>query len=234
MPLKYSLHDNQMTADPNDKMAVTVTTRQYTIDDLINKMISRGSLVTKSAALSAFEEQFLAMEELLKEGDGTLVTPMFNISFSIPGVFKDEEDGFDNSRHQVKIRITPGVRLKKLESQIKTQKVKPESPTPLPQYYYDNVSETQNEVVTSNGGFRLRGSLLKIDGTMADEGVFFINTETGAVIKAANKFLRNKPAELIMNAPELPAGSYRVEVRNRFSRTKDVRTGALPVELTVV
>lgn len=233
MPLKYALHDNQMTADPKDKMAVPVTPRQYTIEDVINKMIGRGSLVSKSAALSAFEEQFLAMEELLIEGEGTLVTPMFNISYSIPGVFKDDEDSFDKSRHQVRVRITPGVRLKKLESQIKTQKVRTEVRIPLPLQFFDNNSETQNDILSSTGGIRIRGSLLKIDESAEDEGVFFINTETGTSIKAENKFMRNKPAELILIAPQLPSGSYRVEVRNRFSRAKDVRTGTLPVELTV-
>lgn len=233
MSLRYVLYDNQMTADPNDKMAVTVTSRQFTIEDVIAKMISRGSTVTKAEALSVFEEQNLAIEDLLKDGMGTLVTPMFNASFSIVGVFDNEEDSFDPRRHQVRIRISPGVRLKVLEKQIKTQKEQTEIRLPAPVNFYDNGTETVNDALTPSGGMRLRGSLLKIDELKEDEGVFFVNTQTAEETKVTGKFLRNKPAELIFNGPALPSGTYRLEVRNRYMRTKEVRTGALPLELTV-
>lgn len=45
--------------------------------------------------------------------------------------------------------------------------------------------------------------------------------------------LRNKPGELIFLNPDLPTGTYRLEVRTIPKNSTEVRTGTLADELTV-
>jgi hypothetical protein len=56
MPLRYGLVENQLTSDPDDYMAVTLDNYTKGIDDIVERMISRGSTVTTAEALGTLEE----------------------------------------------------------------------------------------------------------------------------------------------------------------------------------
>src|ERR1044072_4521512 len=109
--LKFSLFENPITLDPKDRTAVTQINQSYTLEEVFEQMSSRGSTVTKAEALSVYEELCLAIEQLVKDGN-SVNTPLFNVWSSIVGVFKGDDDNFHPLRHQVKLRITPGTRLR--------------------------------------------------------------------------------------------------------------------------
>ena len=54
--LPYSLFENPMTPDPNDRMAIPSVNQCLTIHDLFAHMVSRGSTVTTAEAHSVYEE----------------------------------------------------------------------------------------------------------------------------------------------------------------------------------
>jgi hypothetical protein len=233
MALKYFLLENPMTSGPDDYMAVSVVPRTYGIEDVIERMISRGSTVTKAEALSVFEEFSLAVQQLVKEGN-SLNTPLFNVAPKVAGVFRNNDDAFDRPRHQVKVRMNPGLRLREIETGIQVEKVMPTKLQPVLIHFFDNVSESQDEIITPGGGGRIVGSLLKYDEADALQGVFFINTGSSSVAKVTAKLLRNKPGELIFTIPgSLVAGTYRIEVRTFIKGSKTLRIGALSSDLTV-
>lgn len=116
---------------------------------------------------------------------------------------------------------------------IEVEKIPVREREPAPVHYYDHASEEQDEVITPNDGARLSGSLLKFDMEDEEQGIFFINVDDGEEIKADGTILRNKPGEILFNNPELPQGTYRLEVRSNLGSTK-IRTGTLSDELTVV
>ena len=161
-----------------------------------------------------------------------ITTPLFNINESIAGVFSSEEESFTPGKHQVKINITPGVRLKEIRDQIKTERVMLISPTPTPSSFHDVTTDTKNEFITPGSVGELSGSRLKIDPDDPQQGVFLIaqnGTEFRAMI-----YIRNKPANLIFMIPtDLAAGEYALEVRSIFQNTKSIKTGRLPIDLTV-
>lgn len=231
--IKYALFENSMTSDPSDRVAVTQINQSLTLEEVFEQMSSRGSTVTRAEALSVFEELCLAIVQLVKAGN-SVNTPLFNISPSISGVFDGDDDTFDASRHKVKLRINPGSRLREVERQISVEKVSAERPQPTPLRFYDNTSESQDDVITPGGGARLVGTLLKYDEDDTQQGIFFVNTSTSAATRVNGKLLRNKPGELIFVIPnELVPGAYRMDVRTVMKGTKALRTGALPYELTV-
>jgi hypothetical protein len=45
--------------------------------------------------------------------------------------------------------------------------------------------------------------------------------------------IKNKPSELIFMNPDLPAGTYRLEIRSIVYNTTTIRTGSLSTPLVV-
>lgn len=232
MAVQYYLTPNHMTTDPDDFMAVTVLPEVYDLEDVFDHMTRGGSTITKAEALAAFEEISHAIVTLLGRGHG-VNTPLVNFKPSIRGRFESDEDRFDPGRHQKLVKPSPGTRLRHMAGDIEVEKIPVREREPAPVHYYDHASEEQDEVITPNDGARLSGSLLKFDMEDEEQGIFFINVDDGEEIKADGTILRNKPGEILFNNPELPPGTYRLEVRSNLGSTK-IRTGTLSDELTVV
>ncbi|MGS2762139.1 DNA-binding domain-containing protein [Sinomicrobium sp. M5D2P9] len=233
MPLEYYLIPNQMTPDPDDYMAVSSNTRSMSIEDVYEQMTREGSTITKAEALANFEEITQGIIGLVRQGY-SVVTPLVNITSGISGVFTSEDDSFDSLRHQVRIRVNTGLRLKQATSAIPVKKVASRQRQPAPVHYYDNTAEAQNEMITPGGGARVTGSLLKFDEADTEQGIFFINVADNTTTRVAGKLLRNKPGELIFLNPELPSGTYRLEVRSILDRGISLIKGTLPHELSIV
>ena len=53
---------------------------------------------------------------------GSINTPLFNTNFSITGMFTDENDTFDKSRHAVKLNVNAGSAIREAASKTTTQK----------------------------------------------------------------------------------------------------------------
>ena len=232
MSLEYYLVSNHITDNPNDYRAVSSNSNSYTIEDVYKQMTREGSTVTKAEALAVFEEITQAITSILEEGH-SVVTPLVNISSSVTGVFDDEEAAFDSDRHQVQLNINSGLRLRSLPDSIQPIRIEGTEPAPSIKYLYDNVSETRSDLLTPEGGARIKGSLLKFDEEDDQQGIFFINTQDGTEHEVERALLRNMPKELIFTLPDLPAGDYRLEVRSKLKGTSNIRTGMLSTPLTV-
>src|SRR5699024_10157343 len=122
MSIKYALYPNHLTADPNDHQAIVQDQTSRSIVDIIDIMIIRGSTVTKPDALSVIEPYEAAIEEVLTNGY-RVNTPLMRISASIQGVFNDEFDSFDSSRHYVRLNVNPGSRINKIAGDTSVERV---------------------------------------------------------------------------------------------------------------
>lgn len=232
MALEYYLVPNHMTTDPDDFMAVSSNSNSYSIEDVYKQMTREGSTITKAEALAVFEEITQAIVGILEEGH-SIVTPLVNITSGVSGVFESEEDRFDSSRHKVRLNISAGKRLREINGSISPVIGSSGIRKPTLTRFYDNASETQNELITPEGGARLKGSFLKFDEEDDDQGIFFIDLSDNTEHRVDKPLLRNKPGELIFILPDLPAGDYRLEVRSIIPYTTTIRTGRLTDELTV-
>lgn len=232
MSLEYYLVPNHITDNPNDYRAVSRNSNSYTIEDVYKQMTREGSTVTKAEALAVFEEITQAISTILQDGH-SVVTPLVNISSSVTGVFDEEDDQFDSDRHKVQLNINSGLRLKNLPGSIEPTRIEGSEPAPDIKYLHDNVSGTRSELLTPEGGARIKGSLLKFDEEDSQQGIFFINTEDATEHRVERLPLRNMPKELIFTLPDLPAGEYRLEVRSILSGTSNMRSGILSTPLVV-
>jgi len=232
MALRYGLVPNHLTDDPNDCMAVTTENDTITSKTLVEQMIGKGSTITKAEALSVIEEFEYAVVDAVKSGNN-VNTELFKISPSIVGVFNDSNDGFDTSRHAVKINLNPGKRLSEVSDQIDLRKVSITAIQPIPQKFIDLITKVTNESFTAGQVASIRGSNLKFDEADPNQGIFFIDKDGNET--RVDNLIKNYPSELMFIVPSvLTAWSYAVEIRCVYHKSKSLRKGRLVTELVPV
>ena len=234
--LKYALRENLLTAAPDDFMAQVQDVRSYTLDEIIDAMMQKGSTLTRADVSAVLQIYGEVCASLIADGSA-LNTPLMNTSLSISGVFNGANDAFDKKRHTVNLNISAGTALKVALGKIKCEKTGTTSTDPYINEVKDVVSGKVNEVLTKGGVVQITGSRLKFDAKDSSQGIFFV-PETGNPVRAT-VIAENKPARLMAIIPaDLQAGTYYIEVRSKHSGggkpLKAVKAGRFAKPLTVV
>ncbi len=230
MALRYGLVPNPLTNNGNDYMGVVTENETITTKQIVDQMIGKGSTVTKAEALSVIEEFSYAVAEAIGNGHN-INTELFKIYPSVRGVFEDENDSFDSSRHTIRLNLNAGSRLAEMVSNIDLRKVEITSPHPVLQKFTDLKSNVVNERCTPGQIASIKGSLLKYNEDDEMQGIFFIAPD-GSETKVM-QVVKNKPSELLFFVPDSLAGTYSVEVRVIPHNNKNIRKGRLEVDISV-
>ncbi|MFA8437039.1 MAG: DNA-binding domain-containing protein [Marinifilaceae bacterium] len=232
MSLKYGLIRNHLTEAEDDYMGMVTDNETVTTEKIVDKMVSRGSTVTKAEALSVIEEFSHAIVDSIANGNN-VNTELFRIHPSISGVFTDENDGYDKTRHSIRLKINAGPRLAEATSKIELRKVEITGPQPAIKRFVDLNTKVENESFHPGHFASIKGTLLKFEEEDSNQGIFFIaadSTET-----RVTNIARNKPSELMFYIPEsLTPGTYQVEVRTIYNNYKSMRSGRLGIDLTAL
>ena len=232
--LKYSLRENLLTPAPDDYLAQAQDVRSYTLDEIIDLMMDKGTTITRADVAATLQVYSEVVSAIIKDGSA-VNTPLMNTALSISGVFNGAADAFDKKRHTVNLNITAGTLLRDAATKIKCEKTEGASTDPYITEVADVVSGKVNEVLTKGGVVQLVGSRLKFDAKDAAQGIFFV-PETGEAVRAT-VIAENKPARLMAIIPAgLKAGTYYIEVRTKISSSpkplKNVKTGRFFKALT--
>lgn len=236
--LKFTLVENLLTARNNDYMAQTVQVRSFSTEEITELMLNRGSLLTKADILAVLEVYYQEIANIIADGNG-INTKAYHIAPSISGVFEGMNDGFDSSRHQIRLNLRAGSLLHEATKKIRVEKTIGISTMPLITEVYDIKSNTSNELLTPGFNLRITGNRLKVAGESEMIGVYFTNLTTHERIAVElSDMVINNPSELIIIIPSLDAGSYHLEVVTQYSSggstfLKNPRTGIFDKELTV-
>ena len=86
MTLSYTLLENKLTENPDDCWAVARSAGTITKEGIVDHILKRGTLTTRTDALAVtniFEE---VVTDLVTQGYN-ITTPLFNISYSFAGVY---------------------------------------------------------------------------------------------------------------------------------------------------
>ena len=228
--LKYHLIENLLTADPSDCRAVTEGSGSYTFNDVVEEMLKRGTLLTRTDITAVFDLFHIVTDDLVKQGY-SINLPICNGSPSISGVFTGPDDAFDPSRHFVKYNLNPGTLIRDALSKIKVEKTDPVDKSPYIERFNDVVSQTSDDVLTPKGIGELIGSRISFDAADEEQGLYFIATD-GSENKVTTIAL-NKPSKLIFMIPALAAGEYDVVVRLKYLNSKTLRSNQYKKKLTV-
>ena len=235
MSLKYALLENLLTARTYDYTAQPQDVESHDIDSITERMLQKGSTITKTDTLAVLNSFFETIQEVTKEGEG-VNTDLINTNFSIQGVFEGATDSFDPKRHTVRLNINAGKVLRKELSDITLEKTAANEVLPHILEVKDSITASVNENITSAGVIEIVGSLLKIEGSNPINGISFISQDGTA--RRAVTIVDNKPAKLILIAPALKAGDYTLQVTTQYngggSGLKSPRTGTFNKPLTVI
>lgn len=233
--MKYALRENLLTPAPGNYMAQVADVRSYTLDEIINLMMEKGSSVTRADA-AAVLQVYGEVCALLVANGAALNTPLMNASMSISGVFDGANDSFDRRRHAVNLNMTAGTLLRDALASVKCEKTQIASTDPYITEVKDVVSDTVNSALTKGGIVQITGSRLKFDAKDETQGIFFV-PETGAPVRAT-VVAENKPARLTALIPQtLDAGIRYIEIRTKLldnnKSLKTMKTGRFAKPLTV-
>ncbi|MGG8496850.1 DNA-binding domain-containing protein [Tenacibaculum sp. TC6] len=232
--MKYYLIENKLTEETN-YLARVLTERTINQEELIEKMLQKRNLVSKTdivAVLNSFYEEII---EAVEEGDN-INLPIVNIGYSISGVFETEEDSFNPDTHKLHVNLNGGKLINEAKSTIPLQRIAPPITTTVINNCKDLVSNTSNTTLTPNGLFELNGIRLKVDGDKDEVGVYFVAedaTETKVVYIAQNGYKK-----IIGQIPTLAAGTYKVRIKTQATANsgqflKDVRISDSAFTVTV-
>lgn len=233
--IKYLLRENLLTADPDDCMAQETDARTYTQDDIAEEMMKRGSSLTRADIASYQKLEAEVYAAIIADG-GHISTPLISTSFSISGVFTNQTDTFDKSRHTVKLNVNAGTALREAAAKAKVQKVEGTSTDPYITSVVDKVSG-DNTAIKVGSVMEITGARLKFDPTDSEQGVFAV-TSAGEFRCAT--VIENKPARLlVLLANDVPAGDFSVEVRTKIigssgKAVKTMKKGSFNKTLTAV
>ncbi|UOB18415.1 DNA-binding domain-containing protein [Abyssalbus ytuae] len=235
MSLKYSLNENLLTPQPDDYSARPQGVKSHDLESIIAQMVSKGSTVTRTDILAVLNNFFEVVGAITANGE-TINTDLFKTNFSISGVFEGATDGFDKSRHTIKINTNTGKVLKEALAKIQVEKITTPEIIPHIIEVKDSISGSVNDHITSNGILEITGSLLKIEGDHPDNGIYLI-AEDGTKNKVTT-IADNKPGRLFAVLPTLTAGEYTLEVTTQYnggnSELKAPRTGTFNKPLTAI
>ncbi len=233
MPIRYSLIENKLTADPNDLRGRVQHAATVTIQDVIQKIARPGSTVTVAEALAFWEELSQAIVNEVQAGN-RFNSDLFSVSLGLEGTFDAPTDPFDPLRHALRIRTSPGVRLRKAERDLRVEQVRADPTLPILEDVEDFTTDARNDQLTPGGTARLTGDKLKFDPTDPEQGLFLVATN-GTTTKIA-KVKTNKPSEQLFVVPATVAAGagYRLEVRAKNPGSTNLRVGALGTVVRVV
>nr|WP_319400183.1 DUF4469 domain-containing protein [uncultured Carboxylicivirga sp.] len=222
--MNYTLYENKLTADvEDDYMARLVNVTTMNREELVTQITGPGSILKETECNAVIGDYWKQIIQFLSNGT-FYKDDHINIRLDVVGVFMGENDRFDPERHELKITIQPSAELKGALANIPMQYTKPEKILPVIESIFDWGTETTNSNLTPGASLEITGENLKIYPEEDEQGIYFLNTSNGTETKA-DSIRTNEPKTLTLKTPQLPAGEYRIEIRNKAWNNKNLRTG---------
>ena len=143
--LKYSLRENLLTPAPDDYMAQAQDVRSYTLDEIIDLMMDKGTTITRADVAATLQVYGEVVSAIIKDGSA-VNTPLFNTALTIAGVFNGANDAFDKKRHTVNLNMTAGTLLRDAVTKVKCEKTEGASTDPYITGVSDKLSGSADTV----------------------------------------------------------------------------------------
>jgi hypothetical protein len=232
MSIRYYLQPNPITPDPNDQKARVQPNSTLGIDDIVKRIVKRGTTLTETDVRAVLRLSFDEIADAVAEGNNVNL-PLVNIKPSIQGVFANVNDSYDDSRHTIRASVSAGIGLQQKMGTATVEKIGSSIVSPDIVDFSDVRTNTHTQA-SKNGIGIITGSELKFNPANAEEGIFFVNNATNAETKVTEVALRTEGKLMFMIPNTLVAGSYYVEVRKAYTSSNAIRSDAFEQNLTVV
>lgn len=231
--MKFYVVKNKLTTEDNYSARV-LSEQSYDLEGIIDLILSKRNLVSRTDIVAVFSAFFEAIEGCIRRGEN-INLPIFNVGYSITGVFDNEDESFNPEKHQINVNMNNGLQIKRAIEQIKLTKIDAVLTDPVLYHFNDLASKTTNDQLTKNSLFELTGSRLKVAGEDLDVGLYFV-AEDGSETKVS-LLAENSNKKLIGQVPEIAVGTYHVLLKTQSTRsaytTKEIKESISNFKLTV-
>ncbi|WP_374458498.1 DNA-binding domain-containing protein [Chryseobacterium taeanense] len=237
--IKAYLYDNTLTKDnPNDFIARTASERSLSVKQICEAAASRGGADVSASAMEHATELFLK-EMAYQLCDGFSVnTGYFTASTTIRGVFDSPSESFNKDKHSIIFQFNQGEKLRAEISNIEVDILGVAEASSVILQVTDMKSSSVNDLLTPARNLKIVGSKIKVAGDDPSVGIYFVDAATQARTKVdPSDIVTNNPSEVMVVIPELPSGTYNLEIVTQFSKNsaflKEPRVALLDKLLTV-
>lgn len=217
--IRAYLYDNVLTKNnPNDYIARTVSERSLNVKQICEIAVSRGGANVTASAMEHATELFLK-EMAYQLCDGySINTGYFTAGTQIRGVFGSPEENFDSEKHSLLFQLNQGEKLRAEIANIEVNILGIAGATCTISQVTDVNSGSINHHLTPNRNLKIRGTKIKVVGNHPANGIFFVNNTTNERTPVnLNDIAINKPSELIIIIPDLPTGTYQLQVATQYT-----------------
>jgi len=220
--IDFCLKENELIGPKSKKFrAQVINSRSYTFDDIAKHLLKHNTGLSSSVIYGLWEGIKDAVEEYISDG-GSINTELFRVRPSIKGVFNNMEDGFDASRHKIKLNLRPGRLLKDIPEKLRVRKLNSSSKAFILSVT-DIKTGSVNEVLTPGKNIKIIGQSVKIDGNNPTNGLYFIPEKASEqpVKIELSEFVMNNPSQIIAVIPKLNKGIWNVRLVTQYCKGKN-------------
>lgn len=230
--VKYSLHNNPLTEN-GDYVAIPQEVENFSIEDVINQITGPGSILKKTecrAVIYAFLDQ---VADNAGKGIG-MVSPYLMITPGLSGVFLNDQDSFDGSRHSRELHINPGTLLRKSIENMEFEKIPFKEKRPVIVRAMDDKTNVINHTITPGHLLVINGEQLKVTDTEdKNQGVLLIDSASGKATRITH-LKTNNPKTIEAYVPDAqPGGTYQLVIKTIYPNCKTLKEGKLDQPLTI-
>jgi hypothetical protein len=227
MPLFHKirayLYSNVFTENPNDYIARVHSAKFLNVRDVCRTATGRGKANISAETMEyAVNLWFREMAYHLCNGC-SVNTGWFIVSAVIRGVFGRSNEKFNSAKHSVAFDFKQGTLLRKELENVEVSIVGVAGSPLFVIQVMDTNTGSINNLLTPKRVVRINGAKLKIAGDNPANGVYFVNREKKERIQA-DIIIANKPSELLALIPEMPAGTYSLEITTQYSGSTTLKT----------
>jgi hypothetical protein len=235
--IKAWLYHNHFQHVEGKYVARTKAEYPLSVENVCASATTRGgSKIDYDIMVEAVQAYFTEAAYQLADGFSVANT-YFAIHPRIGGTFESAQSPIDPTRNKIDLNFQKRKALRDLLAYIKVDIQGVAETDGYIDLIRDINTGSTDDTITSNGVISIEGYKVKITGDTG-VGLFFTNVDTGAEDKFMGHFVVNAPSKLVLQLPDYAAGTYRIQIRTRYSGSstdlKELRVIDYPNEVTVI
>ena len=212
------LYDWNISNEKNDRIGRVIKSKSIDVDDLVGLIVSRGTNLSASTIKAAFElMKEMAIEQVANGASVNFGLGHFQLK--VNGVFHGDHDKWDNEKHRLSIKVTPGTDLTRAVQACEV-KVRGKAASSIAiNTLTDITTGLVNTCLTPGGGVNVCGKRIKIEGEPELVGICLRNMETNCETQIpASAMMMNTSSQISFVTPkELPSGHYQLVICTQYS-----------------
>ncbi len=216
MSLKYYLIPFPLAKDKRSFRAVPKHERSLGTEDLIDRMLDRGTSVTKVDIKAVFELLNQVLTQELLQGN-RIQTPLFSAQLRIEGSFDEHTEHFDPRKHHVHVSLIASPALVHQIKEIRPQRCKNTGQHALIQMC-TNLSRNLIHQAQPGDILEIKGQYFYLNDSDQEQGLYLKN-EAGST--ELDQILSIKPSTILVRLPvQINPGTYHLEFRGCTKKQK--------------